>query len=943
MLPTDTPQPATTTGPEQPASTSAAAATADTGAADGQRVAPTPPPPPRPRPPAPPTAGALPVDVGAGAAHPPGSGDDRPDRRGGGVARVPMATWVAGLGALLLLAAAATFLAVRWDALGPTARIAIVGGVTVAAVIGGDRLRRTLPAVGGVLFHLGALLVPIDALGLTLQFGAPGWVRWFAVGATGVVALPLLAVFGRAPLLAVIGLLGVPVGATGLAMLSGVPPALLVATVGLALAPLAAWDGPADLRPAVRLGSVLLPVLAVVGGVGLELVVFLGAEGVTATAAAAGWLAGWQVRAATAVTVIVALGARAHGGDPRLLAVTLVTGALAILHLVLAPATPRAVQLWTPAVLWLSLELAWLVLARDRSRPAGTPSGRRGLCAAILAAEVLAVPVALAATAVVFDPSLALGGDAVVAGAVAIAGAAWAAVAWRLERHGDLLFGPGVPGRPAVPLVVVLVVWHLVAAGLLAGVDHRLLLGGILVIAALPLAQRAASWRTEPGPANPGVALVAVVFLLGSTEGLTAGSAQALLVAVLAPVLVLPLLAPLTARGLAATGLLTVPVALLLVGLVGSLGDTGMRAVGLPGGAVGILVGVTAVAIAWSSAGSRPLATSARVLAVLVGLFVTLPAGALLPFEVVDAAVPSLARDLAGLSSGALLPSLVMGLLLAVDAVRDRGPVAATGAALVLLRVASAGALAGGADVEVVGAGLLAIGSAAAITAGVGARSLPRMVLVATSVVALLVAPIGWVLLGDAGVLRATALLLAGVGSLAVGLALQRWALAHTGAAIATLGTWSLLVQLAGTALDLFLLPVAVQLALAGASARRAGDTSSWIAYAPAVALVGVPAVMERVWGGPGWHGLLAGAVGVAAVTLGGVRGLRGPVVVGASLVVAVVVIETLTVVVGVPTWAWLTVGGVALLGAAALIERVASTPGEAARRVVAGLQDREW
>ena len=857
-----------------------------------------------------------------------------------GPARVSMATWIAGLGALLLLAAATTFLAVRWDALGATARIAIVGGVTVAAVLGGDRLRRTLPAVGGVIFHLGALLVPIDALGLTLQFGAPGWVRWLAVGAAALVALPLLAVFGRSPLLAVAGLLGVPVAATGVGMLTGAPPALLVAIVGLALVPLATWECPEHLRPALRTGSVLLPVLAVVGGVTVEFAAALGGEGVTATAAAAGWLAAWQVRAATAVLVIPALGIRARGGDARLRTVAIVTGTLALLHLVLPPATPRAVQLWTPAVLWLALELSWLVRARSGAARA-TPAPR-GLSATILAAELLALPVALAVAAMVFAPAHVLAEDAVLAGAVGIAAAAWAAVAWRFHHHDDALLGAQLRIRPAAPLVGVLVVWHLVVAGLLAGADPSVLLGGVLVVAALPLTVRGSGSGGTAGPGSAGIRLVSVLLVVGGTEGLTADRAEALLVAVLAPVLLLPLLAPLARRGVSATGLLTIPAALLLVGLVATMGGTGARALGLPTGLVGILVGATAVAIAWSSHGSRPLAEAARLVAATAGLTVTLPAGALLPFAVVDPLVPALARDLGGLAAGALLPAVVIGALLALDAWRDRGTVAVTAAGLVLLRAASALALALGVDVEVVGAGLLATGTASAITAGVGARSLSRGALVATSVLALLVAPLGWLLLGDAGVLRAAAVLLAGAASLAFGLVLQRWALAHTGAAIATLGTWSLLVQVDSTALDLYLLPVAVQVVLAGAAARRCSETSSWIAYAPAVALVGVPAVMERLWGGPGWHGLLAGAVGVLAVALGGARGLRGPVVVGAVLVVAVVVIETLTVVVGVPTWAWLTVGGVALLSAAAVIERFASTPGEAARRVAAGFRDRE-
>jgi hypothetical protein len=199
---------------------------------------------------------------------------------------------------------------------------------------------------------------------------------------------------------------------------------------------------------------------------------------------------------------------------------------------------------------------------------------------------------------------------------------------------------------------------------------------------------------------------------------------------------------------------------------------------------------------------------------------------------------------------------------------------------------------------------------------------------------------VGWVLLGDAALLRAAVLLTVGVLLLGTGLAVRRLALAHVGAAIATLGTWSLLLELEVTFLDLWLLPVAVQVLLAGVAARRSGPTSSWVAEAPAVALVGLPAVLERLAGGAGWHGLLAGAIGVGAVAVGGRSARRGPLVVGAVVLLAIVAVETLAVVATLPTWAWLTVGGVVLLITAASVERLGQTPREAARRLAAGLRD---
>src|ERR1044072_3801753 len=86
------------------------------------------------------------------------------------------AVWVAGTGAFLLLAAAALFVAVRWDDLPDAAKLGVVGALTGAFLLAGRAVRRTLPATGDVLFHLGALLIPIDvaAVAVRLQLGWRG-------------------------------------------------------------------------------------------------------------------------------------------------------------------------------------------------------------------------------------------------------------------------------------------------------------------------------------------------------------------------------------------------------------------------------------------------------------------------------------------------------------------------------------------------------------------------------------------------------------------------------------------------------------------------------------------------------------------------------------------------------------------------------------------------
>src|SRR5205814_10510010 len=137
---------------------------------------------------------------------------------------------------------------------------------------------------------------------------------------------------------------------------------------------------------------------------------------------------------------------------------------------------------------------------------------------------------------------------------------------------------------------------------------------------------------------------------------------------------------------------------------------------------------------------------------------------------------------------------------------------------------------------------------------------------------------------------------------------------------------------------DAYLAPVAALLAGAGFHLRRSpGETpSSWVAYTPAVALLGGAALVERIAGGGGVHALVAGAVGMAAVAAGGGRRRAGPLVTGTALLVAVTVHESLGTLATVPTWGWLAAGGSVLLAAGVALERRGGEgPVEAGRRLV--------
>jgi hypothetical protein len=177
------------------------------------------------------------------------------------------------------------------------------------------------------------------------------------------------------------------------------------------------------------------------------------------------------------------------------------------------------------------------------------------------------------------------------------------------------------------------------------------------------------------------------------------------------------------------------------------------------------------------------------------------------------------------------------------------------------------------------------------------------------------------------------------VGALGFGAALMvddRKAM-HVSAAIATVGIWMTLTAQQVTASEAFVAPVALHLLAIGLVLRAATDQrpSSWVAYGPAISLFAASALAERVGGGGAWHSLLAGAVGVVAVAAGGWKRASAPLLIGTATLVAVVVRETLDQSAGVPTWAWLAVGGSSLIAVAVAMERKDVSPVEAGRRIV--------
>lgn len=833
-----------------------------------------------------------PVDAGPPPPADPTGGD------GDGERRSAAATWVAAVGALLMLAAAATFLAVTWDSLGLPARVAVVGAATVGATIGGHRLRRVLPAVGAVVFHLGALLVPIDALGLALQLDVSTAGVWIAVGASTVVVLPLLAVFGRSWPLAVVGLIGVPVLATGLGLAGLLVPA--VVTLGVAAGLLLVPDHTGGRDEEARRPEQVLPWAPAALAATTAVLVATGAAGTWGGAIAGELTAGWApaswIEVATSAVGAMALGVVAAVRHRRastlgLLLVTVVAAAIAV---GVAPEAPRIARILPLPLAFLGAQLVAAVASRGwtawptaTSTRGASPASSEGSSTAarpgdvasrlVVALEVPAALLALLSLALMFLWS---------------AWSSWssafdlaAATAWAVVTVGWVVAvvrrGPGAGAVAAATAGAVTLALTLDAVA-----TPQVVTALVLVVAAgatvLTRGWGATAARTA---ATSALALgtVGLGWLTGAAWEVSPEAGPAVLVLPFVGFAGATLLAGWHVRAVATERAGDGPAAALVLGVVGV--GAGIHAVGA-GAGLAAAAGLPALAIVTTVlAGGSVLALAALCERVPPAGDTIRAASSLLlllgPVDhlFVDAGATTDAAAWLTASTLALLAIPV-----AAEAIRLGRPwLHAAAAGLVLRGVWSVG------DLEVVGWVAVAVGAAVAIG---GAWQRREMV-------------------------------------------------AHLGGAIANLGVWVLLDHHGVDAVDAWLLGPALQLWAAGALARRRGGGSSWVHDVPPLLLVAIPALLARMAGGGGWHAVLAGSLGVVAVVLGGSQRLAGPLVVGTALVSTVVLVEAFAVVAAVPTWAWLGIGGAVLLGAAIAIERTDGAPVERAKRLLATVEER--
>ena len=291
------------------------------------------------------------------------------------------ATWVAATGAFLLVAAAGVFVSVRWDDIPDAAKLGILLAVTGAALFGGQVVRRTTPATGEVLFHLGAFLLPIDLAAISVRTDMTWGELLVAQGVLTGLGFGALATWSGSVVLRWASTAGIVLLAAGIGAVTDVPAPLALAVFAAIAATLddrasVWWAAIAGLSPA--LGGVVQVALdgsnRVIGGGTLA---DLGFDDGSRLRTA--WLVG------SAAAAILARAAQRRG-DVAL-------GFLAIAVALLGVTTTVASQDTGPAFLdltiaggFLVVELVALALRRD-------PFWARPLGVVATIVEVVSIPV----------------------------------------------------------------------------------------------------------------------------------------------------------------------------------------------------------------------------------------------------------------------------------------------------------------------------------------------------------------------------------------------------------------------------------------------------------------------------------------------------------------------------------------------------------------------
>jgi hypothetical protein len=779
-------------------------------------------------------------------------------------ARRTGATWVAATGAFLLLAAATVFVATSWDHIPDAAKLAALVAATGACVLAGDRLRRALPATGNALFHLGALLVPIDIVALGLRTDM-SWQQLLLVDS--LIASALLALCAwrvHSSVLAAAASAGVIAFAGGVGAMTDAPAPFVLACIAL----IACAERRLEKHAFVWASAAALAPIAL-----LSLDHAVTGHGVADELGLLRVWWPWSVATAALSTIVIAFAARQRE-QPALIVIALagiVAHGVAVWH---GTQVPHLVDVLTAPCAFLLIELAVLASARDPfwSRPARVVGEIAEAIAAV--PTLIAIPLAFVYAA---DGRRATE----LAIAASIAAVAWIAADSRRQNRGAMFLGAAAAAALFAIAAAYGTPWVLVVAAIL------------LSVATLAL-RDARAWQVAYFTAGYAVIAAMVDERIALAGAFGAAGAYALAA----------LRAPDSARDQRIAG-----IALAFCAL-----------------GIGELVGAASVApvvatVSWV-VGCWALATVSDVIDRRTGDLMRAAAFGVLPFLI--GVIPDVA----------LVTALVLTAFAALDALRRRERELAFAA--VISAVVAEVAFAAVAGLDVANGGLaLCVGATVWLgLAATGRDTMWRDPLAFGAAATVFVGLLGAMTTAET---FGPALLVTGALVLGLGLTLDQPLAAYLGGAVATLGIWVTLGAHHVLVSEAYVAPVALELLIAGEIARRVSTRrpSSWVAYGPAIALLAGSALAERIAGGSAWHSVIAGAVGVAAVVVGGSRRALAPLLLGTAALIAVVLREVLDSGAGVPTWSWLAAGGAALLASAVAMERADVSPVEAGRRVV--------
>ena len=794
------------------------------------------------------------------------SDDDRRARSG-----LPAATWIALLGGALVIVAAASVVVSSWDTIGRTARVLGLMLGTGGILLASERLRRPAPTTSNIAAHVGTVLVGSVGIASLSLFGVtwPGCL--LAGGVLACAAATWQFDRWRPQLFGAVQVGAIALASVGVADLTGTAGGVVAALVALAWLATGAERRPA----ALAVLAVVSPALTALADAGVG-------AGTFERAGLVGDRLGWSgPTVGLLAAMVLAVVARRRTDDGLMVA----AAASPVLGIVtgLAAVDSSTLAWWCmPAFVVLAAEIAIRML----------PAGRAGWVAccdrvaAAIAGTSLLAPVVVGE----FDLGTSLAAPWAVPAALTAFAVLLPTVRWHRSDHPFVDLGTAAVAALVVATVAafdtpptMLAGTAVIAAAVAAFMSRRLHRLAVYVPAGWAL------WATAPMTDVVGSVTwwVAVAFTVITGSIVVAARAR-------------------VAADDRPTGWIEVTLATLALGSFSIVFVDGHAWTAWFSGVVVVATAFALVEPRWTTLQLGAIAT--------VGLATSTPT-----------------LGTAGTDEHAWVGWVVATIGLLAVSLGRRSQLAAHAAAA--SSVVAVAAYAAGAGVT---AEQAALGSMIAVVLSTGtAMALQRRSPIDTAAITagVLLALVGTVPID--GVWISGVWVVLGLQLTTYGAAMRQPTVTAGGALVTALAGVSFvfttelddwvrkLVEPADVTVgDLWMfLTTAVALAV-GWALRRTAGINSWLAYAAGLSIGGLWLVGVQIERNPVWALPAAVTLGVAAAALGAWRRLAAPLVLGTVITAATTFVAMGSDLRAVPTWTWLAVGGLTLLGVAVLIER---------------------